>query len=311
MNYICEHCKKKFMTKSSLNVHIKSAKKCLMSRGEIIVKSFSCEYCNFSTTIKSSLDGHIKTCRGVKSPLLTDTVLSNKELRLQIEELKKNHISEMAKYDLQIKNLEETIKDKDLEIHNKTKDIIKLKSEVKEYKTSIIKIAEKPKISNNNNNNQRTTNNTQINLAPLDLDVKTIATIIQNNFELKHISIKGVVDFITEHITKPVDGISTYICSDPSRNVFKFKDTDGKIKKDLQATKLIDAIKEPIRNRSTQLGTPEQSRLLDRSSDELNTYERELISRQFDELTNNIVAVRNLEDNRTELSKELAIKTTV
>jgi len=299
MSNTCKHCKKDFSCKSALTLHIKTAKKCIISRGELLVNSFSCDYCEYSCSTKGNIDLHKKTCKKENLIKLNKTKLSNEELQKQIQER-----------DLEIKYLKDMIKDKDLEIHTKTKDIIILKSEVKEYKASIIKIAERPKISNHNHN-QRTTNNTQINLAPLDLNVQNLATIIQNNFELKHISIKGVVDFITEHITKPVDGISTYICSDPSRNVFKFKDSDGKIKKDLQATKLIDAIKEPIRNRSTQLATPEQSRLLDRSSDELDAFERQLISRQFDELTNNIVAVRNLEDNKAEFSKELAIKTTV
>ena len=56
----CKFCKKIFKTVSSLNLHIKSAKKCLQNRPSKI--SFQCKDCLKNFTTKQNLNNHQKLC---------------------------------------------------------------------------------------------------------------------------------------------------------------------------------------------------------------------------------------------------------
>ena len=53
---------------------------------------------------------------------------------------------------------------------------------------------------------------------------------------------KELAQFITEHLLKDDDGKSTYICTDTSRQIFKYKDTLGDIQKDVKAKKLTQTL---------------------------------------------------------------------
>ena len=49
---------------------------------------------------------------------------------------------------------------------------------------------------------------------------------------------KGIARFAAENLLKDDDGNYTYNCTDPSRNIFKYKNTKGEIEKDVEAKKL-------------------------------------------------------------------------
>ena len=51
----CEFCQKEYSTKSNLTYHVKTNKKCILLRGEIVESKefFNCEYCDFKTLNKS------------------------------------------------------------------------------------------------------------------------------------------------------------------------------------------------------------------------------------------------------------------
>ena len=137
--HICNFCSKRFTTKSSLNFHIKTNKKCINIRGEEVSFSHSCEKCNKKFTIKSNYTTHSKNCK-VESKLD------------EIQELK-NKLNELT---LQLENKDKQLQDKDkiideLTIYNnkQTRKIVTLKNTInkndQEYKNNISKICKEHK----------------------------------------------------------------------------------------------------------------------------------------------------------------------
>lgn len=53
---------------------------------------------------------------------------------------------------------------------------------------------------------------------------------------------KGLARFTIDNFLKDKDGNLMYICSDTSRNIFKYKDCLGDIQKDVKAIKLISQL---------------------------------------------------------------------
>ena len=58
----CEYCKKNFSSTSTLNRHLRIAKKCTKIREEIQLKK-SCIHCNKELSTKQRLDTHMKICK--------------------------------------------------------------------------------------------------------------------------------------------------------------------------------------------------------------------------------------------------------
>ena len=141
--------------------------------------------------------------------------------------------------------------------------------------------------------------------------MENITKKIQDKFTLDHISIKGVVQFLIDNLINPVDGVPTYLCSDVSRSIFKYKSIDGKINKDIKATKLIDAIKDPIRDKSIELAGPETQRLFRLSCESQDPVESSLTDVCLNTLSDGLFSVKYLGDNRIEFSNELATRTSV
>src|SRR6187399_2038593 len=62
MEFICESCKKSFVSAKNLEMHLNTAKYCLELRGEIIKEIFNCENCQNTFVNKSSMVRHFKNC---------------------------------------------------------------------------------------------------------------------------------------------------------------------------------------------------------------------------------------------------------
>ena len=66
---------------------------------------------------------------------------------------------------------------------------------------------------------------------------------------------KGIARFIKDKFLKDDNGNLLYICTDPSRQIFKYKDSTGEVKKDVEAKKLTNYILEGgIRTKSAVIG---------------------------------------------------------
>ena len=61
--YNCEFCNKNYSSKSVLNTHQKTTKKCLALRIDTIQNRYTCEDCNYTTERKGNLSIHLNTCK--------------------------------------------------------------------------------------------------------------------------------------------------------------------------------------------------------------------------------------------------------
>ena len=91
-----------------------------------------------------------------------------------------------------------------------------------------------------------TTNNTSLNItSSIDFnDISKIKDIINDDFNINYAvnGQKGLARFVTDKFLTDNDGKLLYICTDPSRQIFKYKDSTGEIKKDVEAKKLTNYI---------------------------------------------------------------------
>ena len=106
----CNFCNKKFVNKSNLTLHQKTAKFCIELRNKsnesIQIKTYNCEFCNKIFTVKSNLNVHLETCKTKKE-----------EEYKKFEELK----IETIKLKEEIKALNKIIEEQNKTIENLTK----------------------------------------------------------------------------------------------------------------------------------------------------------------------------------------------
>jgi hypothetical protein len=102
-----------------------------------------------------------------------------------------------------------------------------------------------------------TTNNTVNNKFELNTfpSQKEIDRKIESQFNDKYIldGMKGVAQFVFDHIVKLEDGSMAYACFDTSRQIFKYKDEYGNEIKDPKAVKLRKMIKPGLLKQSQTL----------------------------------------------------------
>ena len=237
--YICKYCNKKLSNNSSLNLHIKTAKYCIkIQENESDNKKikFNCSYClkNFST--KQNLNIHLKKCKKFgEKKMLEEKYNTDIKLQVKVEELE-NFIKIQEK---QFEKRENVYKEQIRDLQDKLQNLATI-------------AINRPTITNNNTNNT-------LNISSfIDFnDVDKAKSAIRNNLNINHIvdGQRGLARFVKDTLLTDENGNLTYLCTDPSRNVFKYKDSTGEIKKDVEAKKLTDyIIKGGIRIKSADIG---------------------------------------------------------
>jgi len=206
MELKCEFCDKSFSNTGNLNYHKKNNKKCqiiqLQNNNNDLILS-SCEFCN---KIFRDLNSHYKTCK---------KKIDSKFQKLQFE--------------------------KDEEIKKLQMRIIELEAENKIYlqdRDLVQKLAAQPKTTTNNNDNRIRINNNFFD------NPERIKQMIDEKLTKDYISDgqKGVAQFACKNLLKDENGNMNYICSDPSRHIFKFQNSEGNVEKDLKANKLTNML---------------------------------------------------------------------
>jgi len=201
----CEYCNKSFSNKSNLSNHQKTAKFCLDKR-ESEYKEYIC-ICEKIFTTKINLERHVKSCK------ISNTISRNEE-NIKLKNENKIYLKQLEDKDKHIKELEAQL--------------------------ASIALAGVTK-STTTNNNISNINNKILNISPLDLnDSEKFKTILDSKFDTNYIldGQKGLAHFAKDHFLKDDDGKLKYICTDPGRQTFKYKDELGDIQKDVKAKKL-------------------------------------------------------------------------
>lgn len=268
----CGHCKSILATKYSLNTHMKTNKKCIniqKNKGIDIesIKAFVCEYCKTSFTSKDNYKNHmLKSCK--------------------------------EKFEVLEKKLHEIIQEKDKIIQEKdiiiatllAKNELLLEDKNKSF-SCIEEIAKQPKIQSN----KQTLNM----MTPLSFDKKDVKNAIKDAFNNNYFydGQKGVAKFAVDNLLKDSDGKLKYICTDPSRNIFKFRDEDGDMKKDVKAKKLTELLAPELKRKACFISKEE----LDKYSDN---------GDMFIIIYKNEVELRDLDTDNTVFRNELSALTT-
>ena len=183
---------------------------------------FRCEYCNKNISSKYNLEKHIKIC----------TYKKEKDKKIQELKEKDKKIQDQEKVFIKLKSRIEQLEEQNTNY----------KEQVKDLQDKLDRIANKaidrPTIN--------TTNNTTLNIASfMDFnDIDKIKNTIENRLNINHVvdGQKGLANFVKDNLLTDDTGKLLYICTDPSRNIFKYKDTNGEIKKDVEAKKLTGSI---------------------------------------------------------------------
>jgi len=231
----CKFCKQTFKSVYSLKIHIKSAKYCLKIQKDVeykneIQEKYQCVYCSKISTTKQSLELHYNTCKKYHQFKL-DNEIKNYEETIKTKD---NIITELKDEN---EDLKYRIKDLEIEL-----EIIRLKTENEIFKKDsdqLKALASQPKTTT-------TTNNRILNMNQLNLDSGKIKNILENRFTIDDISDgqKGLANFAINNFLKDEEGKLNYVCTDPSRQIFRYKDSLGDIQKDVKAKKLTNLLVE-------------------------------------------------------------------
>lgn len=231
---VCEFCKKEYKTKSSLNHHKKTVKKCILIQGKRDIELFKCNYCDFNTPLKSSLVAHNCKFKHISTKINSELDQEKeKSIAFKTELIQEKEKVLLLQTELKIQKeyaskLEEKIKTH--EVH-----LFALSSKATTTTTSNVRI-----------------NNVYNNLETLDLNEEKIRRAVEDNFTDNHFNdgVKGVARFTKDYILKSTEGKTKYICSDTSRGIFKYLDENGLLQKDVKASKLKNSIQAPISKKS-------------------------------------------------------------
>ena len=236
----CKYCNTVFQTISSLNSHMKKAKYCISIQEK---KIFKCEYCEKILSTKQSLLKHKDVCKKKNQEPVSD---KEKYEEMNKELIEKDKI--IVKVKTQVENYKE-------QLENSKEQIESYKEQIRDLQDKLDKIAnraiERPTLISN-----KTTNNLNI-TSSLDFsNLEKMKDAIENKLSVNHIvdGQKGLAKFMTDTILKDDNGDLLYVCTDTSRSMFRFKDSDGEIKKDPEAKKLISYMVDAgIKGKSVQI----------------------------------------------------------
>ena len=207
----CQYCKSILSSISSLNSHQKRTKYCLEKQGKSLSENYCCEYCNKNFTLKSSLQSHYNICS------VNNEYIRNMK-NIQNEDKYKNIIQDLQD---RIEEQKQTIKDLQDKLENiALKAISRPTQQIKQ------------------------TNNQVINLAPFDLTPEKAKLIFETKYTPEYFlqGMKGLTNFVSDHIIKTDKGECIYACYDRSRDVFKYKNEAGEIINDIKAIRLVEII---------------------------------------------------------------------
>jgi hypothetical protein len=171
-----------------------------------------------------------------------DKTFSNKALKVHLTTCKNKKEQEKEKDELLIiiKEKDNLLKEKDELIEEMKNRILKLETENDIYKNDhdfVKNLASQPKTTNNNNNKIKVMNNFFDN-------PEKVKQLVNEKLTQDHIvdGQKGVAQFAYNSLLRDENGNINYFCTDPSRYIFKFQNSEGETEKDIKAMKLTNML---------------------------------------------------------------------
>jgi hypothetical protein len=207
--------------------HQKTAKYCLEIQGNDHC-NFDCDYCKKSFRVKQTLIDHLTICKEkAKHEFAFALQYENQTLKNQIDELKKQNISQKEEYEEKIKQYE---------------------AKLEKFENAVISVAEaskQPTITytthntNSNNGNHQINNNHQI----LNLSPEAVEPLLRDKltFDVAKQGQKGLASFVLNNMLRGPDGLK-YKCKDTARQNFEYINKHGDVEKDVRAKKLSQAL---------------------------------------------------------------------
>jgi len=237
----CKYCHNKFKSKTVLGIHQRRTKYCLsiqekMGHSRVDNLLYTCEYC-FKLIACDTKARHLRSCKTKKYNESLMLVVCKEELKTCKEQLK------TCKEELRDVKTQLAISNNQLAIY---KDLSDHSREVVE------EIAKQPRTQT------QTTQNTQnilLNMSPLDMSKEGFSKAIQDSFTKDYFldGQKGVAKFAVDNLLKDEDGNLKYVCTDPSRQVYRFKTLEGDLERDVRAKKLTTALADELLRKSQSL----------------------------------------------------------
>jgi len=123
------------------------------------------------------------------------------------------------------------------------------KKELEENRQVIIDIAKTPKQINN------TTNNNLLMMTPFEMNTERFSNTIRESFTRDYMieGQKGVAKFAVDKLLRDENGKLQYVCTDPSRQIYKFKTIDGDMERDVKAQKLTKSIVDELKKKAQNI----------------------------------------------------------
>jgi hypothetical protein len=207
-----------FVNDNSLKNHQRITKYCLIKQKKQII----CESCNNISFSQNDYENHQNNCITFLKSKIKELNDENKDIVY--------YQTETEFYRKQVTEKEKQLVEKDNQIKHLQEQIVSI------TKTAI----SKPTTTTNNNN----INNKILNMSILNLDNENIKSIINDKYNLDVISEgqKGVAKFAANFLLKDSDGNLNYVCTDTSRKIFKYKNNDGDLEKDVNAQRLTNIL---------------------------------------------------------------------
>ena len=255
------------------------------------MNNITCEYCNSSLKKVSSLNYHQKNARyclikqgKIEEKKDDDNIIIHKcNFCDKILSTKHTFNSHLLICKVKNKQNEESLQ-------------ILSKEQIKELQNKIERMAtkaiEKP-----------TNNTTNLFLSPIDLSQEHITKVIQEKFTKEHFydGQAGVARFAVDNILKDKDGKLGYICTDPSRQIFKHITSDGEVKKDVRASKLTKKIAKDVKKVSGEIVLKRMEET--NESTDFKKFDKEVC---LDFLTKKMDEIAVIDDDSSKFRAELA-----
>jgi hypothetical protein len=234
----CKYCKKVLSSLSSLNLHQKNTKYCLVIQGKLgnkKNKDNKCKFCYKFFSTNNNLNRHYVIC--------SNNTLLVKELNEKVRN-----------YEVEIKMFNEKVK----MLNEKVKTLEEDKKELqKSYQALASLSVSRPTTATTNN----TTHNT-LNLSVFDKTQADIKRIVNEKYDKEYLKAgqKGVAQFTTKHIINSEESkFPLYVITDKSRGNGKYRKSNAEVVTDNKMTGLTRKVYPSIKERAIDIANKEDA----------------------------------------------------